>query len=254
MSSQPQNISSKEIEVTTPLGVPASKLSLQRLSDHFRNSQVNNLTAQMMQTPERAQLIQQYIQIYEPRACVYYNGDQSQALYVILSGSIKTSLTTEDGEEQVLGFHWPRDVIGFDVAENEAHKSSAVTLEKTSICKLPFALFSNYDRSPGYPKLFSDQLAHDHHMFVMLTKKDASGRVASFLCELSRRFEKNGYSSSEFTLSMTRHDIGNYLGLAVETISRTLTHFKTNELIDVDRRTIKINDPVQLRRLAGEKV
>ena len=252
MPGQQQKASSKGIEDNAPLRDSASKLPLQSLSFQFRNSQVNNLTAQIMKIPDRARLIRQCIQIYERGAHVFYNGDQSLALYVIMSGSIKTYLTTADGKEQALGFHLPRDVFGYDGAENQPHQSSAVTLEKTSVCRLAFAIFSDYDLSHGYPRLISDQLAHDYHLFVMLTKKNANGRVASFLCDLSRRFEMNGYSPSEFNLSMSRHDLGNYLGLAVETVSRTLTRFKVDGMIDVNRRAIKINKLEQLRRIAGE--
>jgi CRP/FNR family transcriptional regulator len=253
MSDLLHQASKKEVKVITPSHISAPNLPLQNPGHQTCNSKDSYLTKQLMDIPGTVPLVKRNIRIYERGAHVFYNGDQSLALYVINSGSIKTYLTTENGEELVLGFHLPRDVVGFDGIENEAHLSSAVALETTSVLKLAFAQLSDSDRARGYPKLLSAQLAHDYHLRVLLAKKDANCRMASFLCDLARRFEMNGYSYSEFNLSMSRHDIGNYLGLAVETISRTLTVFRKDGLIDVDRRIIKINDPKKLRQIAGAK-
>lgn len=246
-----QQVSKKESEVIAPLGKSASNPPLQGLEFQTRNSRDSYLATQLRNISGKDPLVRKNIRIFERGAHIFYQGHQSLALYVINSGSIKAYLTTEGGEELVLGFYLPRDVIGLDGIENEVHQSSAVALETTSVCKFTFAQLSESDRARGFPKLLSAQLAHDYHRLVMLTKKDANSRVASFLCDFARRFETNGYSSSEFHLSMSRHDIGNYLGLAVETISRTLTRFQASGLIDVDRRAIKINDPEILRQIAG---
>jgi len=246
-----QQVSKKESEVIAPLGKSASNPPLQSLEFQTRNSRDSYLATQLRDIPGKDPLVRKNIRIFERGAHIFFEGDQSLALYVIYSGSIKAYLTTEGGEELVLGFYLPRDVVGLDGIENEVHQSSAVALETTSVCKFVFAQLSESDRARGFPKIFSAQLARDYRLLVILSKKDANGRVASFLCDFARRFETNGYSSSEFHLSMSRHDIGNYLGLAVETISRTLTHFQASGLIDVDRRAIKINDPEILRQIAG---
>lgn len=250
MSNLLHQASTKKVKGIAPQRISASNLPLQNIDHQTRNSKDSFLTRQLMGIPGRIPSVKQNIRIFERRAHLFYNGDQSLALYVINSGSIKTYLTTENGEEQVLGFHLPRDMVGFDGIENQAHLSSAVALETTSVLRLAFTQLSDSDRARGYPRLLSTQLAHHYHLLVMLAKKDPSCRVASFLCDIARRFEINGYSYCEFNLSMSRHDIGNYLGLAVETISRTLTLFKKDGIIDVERRTIKINDPKKLRQIA----
>ncbi len=251
MSELLHQVSKKEEKVIELLRISASILPLQNLDHQTRNSKDSDLTKLLKDIPGRVSSGRQKIQIYERGAHIFCDGDQSLGLYVINSGSIKTYLTTEDGEEYVLGFHLPNDVFGFDGIESEAHLSSAVALETTSVRKLNLAQLTDSDRAHGYPKLLLAQLAHDYRLLVTLARKDARSRVASFLCDLARRFRMNGYSYSEFNLSMSRHSIGNYLGLTIETISRTLTRFQIDGIIDVNGRTIKINDPKKLRKIAG---
>ena len=181
MSDLLHQASKKEVKDITPQRISASNLPLQNSDHQTLISKDSYLTKQLMDTPGRIPLVKRNIRIYERSAHIFYDGDQSLALYFINSGSVKTYLTTEDGEEQVLGFHLPGDVIGFDGIENEAHLSSAIALQTTSIRKLAFGQLSDSDRARGYPKLLSAQLAHNYHLLLMLAKKDASCRVASFL-------------------------------------------------------------------------
>lgn len=254
MPNQLSQLSNKNERIIEPSRGSASTPSFESLENKNHNAKDNYLTKQLRDFSGRDSSFKQNIRVYERGAHIFYNGDESQALYFINSGSLKTYLSTEDGEEHVLGFHFPRDVVGFDGIDNEAHQASAVTLETTSVYRLAFANLTDSARGRGYPKLLSAQLSHDYQMLTMLAKKDACYRMARFLCNLARRFEANGYSSSQFNLSMSRHDIGNYLGMAVETVSRTLTRFQTDRLIDVDRRSIRIICPNKLREIAGAKI
>ena len=182
---------------------------------------------------------------------VFREGDIFNALYVVRSGSVKSYLISNDGEEQVLGFYLPGDVFGLDGSEEHGRMSSGVTLETSTVCRLPIEDLDETSISKQLLKLTSSQLLRDHNLILMLARKDADGRVASFMIDLSRRYQARGYSPMAINLSMSRQDIGNYLGLAVETVSRTLTRFQDSGLISVRRRSVEILDMKSLQVIAG---
>ncbi len=185
---------------------------------------------------------------------VYHEGDQSDAFFIVRSGSVKSYLVTEDGEEQVLGFFLPGDVFGLDTCESGRHVSSAVILETSSLCRIPVEQATSETASLDLLKLASEQVIHTHNLVLMLAKKDADGRIASLLLSLSARFQRRGYSASDFSLSMSRQDIGCYLGLAVETVSRTLTRFQDSGILEVNRRQVSIVDKDKLAEIAGSQI
>jgi CRP/FNR family transcriptional regulator len=180
--------------------------------------------------------------------------DEPIDLYVVRSGSIKSYLITDDGEEQVLGFFLPGDVLGLDAMGTDSCTSSAVALETTSICRLPIARLSDRGLTKKFAVLYSEQMARGQNLTLMLARKNADGRMASLLWDISQRFERHGFSPNTFNLSMSRHDIGNYLGMAVETVSRTLSRFQDSGLLEVDRRKIVITDLGKLQSIAGTLV
>ncbi len=182
---------------------------------------------------------------------VFREGDESGYLCVVRSGSVKSYLISNDGEEQVLGFYLPGDVFGLDGSKEQGRMSSAVTLETSTLCRLPIEDLDDHGIGSQLLGLTSAQLLRDHNLVLMLARKDADGRLASFLCDLSRRYRYRGYSSLAINLSMSRQDIGNYLGLAVETVSRTLTRFQDSGLISVRRRAVEFKDLKSLQTIAG---
>ncbi len=185
---------------------------------------------------------------------VYHEGDQSDAFFIVRSGSVKSYLVTEDGEEQVLGFFLPGDVFGLDTCESGRHVSSAVILETSSLCRIPVEQAVSQTASLDLLKLASEQVIHTHNLVLMLAKKDADGRIASLLLSLAGRFQRRGYSATDFSLSMSRQDIGCYLGLAVETVSRTLTRFQDSGILQVNRRQVSIVDRDKLEQIAGSQI
>lgn len=212
------------------------------------------LAEKMMAFQGQVDLAKRNSRTYKSGEFLFREGENSTGLYVVKSGSLKLFLTTEDGEEQLLGFFMRGDVIGLDGQEGLPRNSSAIVLETTSICKLPLNHLSDKGKGRGYPKLIAEQMSRDNNLVLMLARKDADGRLASFLCDLSRRFEKSGYSATEFNLSMSRQDIGSYLGLAIETVSRTLTRFQDSGLLKASRRKLEILDFEKLKRVAGSQV
>jgi len=176
---------------------------------------------------------------------IFTDGQEMHALYAIRSGTFKTFTVNEQGEEQITGFHLAGDLLGFDAIADTEHKSFAQALETSMICEIPY---NNLDRlSNTMPKLkkqvlrlMSNEIRTDQEMLTLLNRKNAEQRVATFIVSLSDRYHARGLSASEFRLTMTRSDIGNYIGLTVETISRLLNRFHKNGLIKVDGKLITI--------------
>jgi len=182
---------------------------------------------------------------------VFREGEEADCFYVVRSGSIKSYLVTEDGEEQVLGFYLPGDVFGLDVSESQQRMSSASTLETTSVCRFPHAYLNARSQGVNLLKITAEQMQRDHKLVLMLARKDADGRIAGFLDDLASRYWSRGYSASAFMLTMSRQVIVCYLGLAVETVSRTLTRFQECGVLRVNRREVEILDHDTLRNIAG---
>ena len=185
---------------------------------------------------------------------IFRAGEDTDALYVINSGSVKSYLIMEDGEEQVLDFFLTSDVLGLDGMGMNQYISSTVALETTTVCRLPLSELSEHKLERVFLNMISDNLIRDHNLVLLLARKDADGRMASFLINMSQQFCKLGDSANEFSLSMTRQDIANYLGLAIETVSRTLRRFQDSGLLEVSRRKIKIFDYNCLLLIAGTQI
>ncbi|MFN6264521.1 MAG: fumarate/nitrate reduction transcriptional regulator Fnr [Chromatiaceae bacterium] len=183
-------------------------------------------------------------------------GKPLQALYAVRTGSFKTYTLTEQGEEQITGFHLPGDVIGFDAIGDQHHPSYAQALETALVCEIPFNnLDSLLDQVPKLRqqlmRLMSQDIHGDQQMMLLLNRKTAEEKLAAFITNLAQRFGSRGFSRKEFRLTMTRGEIGNYLGLTVETISRLLGRFHKDELIHVDGKLITIANFEELSRIAG---
>lgn len=185
---------------------------------------------------------------------VFYDGDEFKAMYVVRTGSVKAYLIGTAGEEQVVGFYLPGELLGLDALLGMGvHGSLAIALEKgTAVCAIPIAYLEGVVRhSPGglqrFLRLAGEEIAHCHHTQLMLNRMKAETRLSHFLLDLSRRFSERGYSAREFNLSMSRHDISNHLGLALETVSRLMTRFQQDGLLEVNqRRRITILDAAGL--------
>ncbi len=187
---------------------------------------------------------------------LFREGDRFRSLYVVKTGSVKTFAPNPEGGEQVLGFHLPGELIGLDAIDKDLHACSAKVLETSAICEIPFARLEELTAAiPSLQhqmfRLLSKEIAHETDMLLLLGKKTAEERLAVFLLSLSRRLQKRGLSATDFYLSMSRHEIGNYLGLAVETVSRLFTRFQDDGLMRVDRKHIELTDVRALESLVG---
>jgi len=179
---------------------------------------------------------------------VFRNGERFHSLYVVKTGSVKTYAPSPEGGEHVLGFHLPGELVGLDAIEKEVHVCSAKVLETSAICEVPFSNLEALSNTiPSLQRqlyrLLSKEIGHDTEMLLLLGKKNAEERLAAFLLSISKRLRKRGLSPTDFYLSMSRYEIGNYLGLAVETVSRLFTRFQDDGLLKVDRKHIELRDP-----------
>jgi CRP/FNR family transcriptional regulator len=187
---------------------------------------------------------------------LFRTGDRFQCIYAVRAGSLKTYTTSEDGYEQVMGFHLPGELIGLDAIAENQHPLTAKALETTSICEIPFGELEKL--SSQLPSLqhqllrvMSKEIHADEQTMVVLGQKSAEERLATFLISLSDRFRRRGFSATQFNLSMSRSDIGNYLGLALETVSRLFTRFQNEGLLRVDRKHIELLEPEKLCVYSG---
>ena len=187
---------------------------------------------------------------------LFNQGDSFHALYAIKSGSVKIYSIADDGSEQITGFLLPGELAGMDAINTEVHNSCAKALETTSFCEIPFTQLEELaGQLPSLRhqllRLMSKEIMKEGEMLMQLGKKTAEERLASMLLNFSARFKERGFSYAEFNLSMSRNDIGNYLGLAVETVSRLFTRFQEQKLIHVKGKYIHLADIQALGKLAG---
>ena len=186
---------------------------------------------------------------------IFDQGEKSGCIFAVRSGSVKTFTTAKDGEEQILGFHLPGELLGLDGLDNQIHSCSSVALDTSTICELPIDdLNVLCVKMPGLQRqllsLISHEITTDHTMLLLLARRNAEQKLATFFISLSNRFKARGYSADDFDLTMSRYDIGNYLGLADETVSRLISKFKDHKLIDAERKRISILDHDLLCKVA----
>ena len=190
---------------------------------------------------------------------LFHAGDKFQHIYAVRSGALKAYKTTEDGNEQILGFYLPGELLGLDAIDNMEHVCTTVALETSSFCSIPFMRLEDLcHKIPGLQhqmyRLMSRELSTENESLLLLGKKSAEEKIATFLVNLSTRLHMLGYSATEFRLPMSRQEIGNYLGLTVETVSRIFSRLQKDKLILIDRKLIKIIDSEALHKMcAGRK-
>jgi cAMP-binding proteins - catabolite gene activator and regulatory subunit of cAMP-dependent protein kinases len=174
-------------------------------------------------------------------------GERFESLYAVRSGFFKSSVVLEDGRDQVTGFHMAGEVVGLDGIGTDRHASDFIALEDSEVCVLPYASLENAGLQRQLQKALSRELVRDHGVMTLLGTMRAEERLAAFLLGLSQRFLARGFSSVEFHLRMTRDEIGSYLGLSLETVSRLFSRFHEDRVVDVKQKHIHILDVAALR-------
>ena len=231
------------------------------LRPHGASSSMRELCSPLALEPEEMRQLDQVASTrsrVSKRDSLFWPGDPFTALYAIRLGTFKTVVLTEDGREQIMGYHMAGEIIGLDGIGNDRYASQAVALEDSEVCVLPFDLLDELAHNVtalrrNLYRFISNDICRGQNMMLLLGSMRAEERLGLFLLNLAQRFHALGYSSSEFVLRMTREEIASYLGLKLETVSRLFSRLQEEGLIQVQGRAIKLLDSLALKRLVGQR-
>lgn len=189
---------------------------------------------------------------------LYFAGDLFKSVFAVRSGAFKTLCVNADGFEQITGFILPGEILGIDGIATQKHTNTAIALETSSVCDIPFHRLEELSlKIPNLQRRFfqlmGKEIASDQELISLLNKNNANEKIAFLLLSISQRNSQRGLAASQFQLPMSRSDMGNYLGLTIETVSRVLSRFHKSELITLDKKHVVLNNIASLKRLiAGE--
>jgi CRP/FNR family transcriptional regulator, anaerobic regulatory protein len=191
-------------------------------------------------------------------AMLFRNGEKFTSLYAIRTGFFKTCIASEDGRDQVTGFQMAGEVVGLDGIVNDHHTCNAVALEDAEVCVMPFERIEELSREVvalqrHVHKIMSREIVRENGVMLLLGSMRADERLAAFLLNLVQRLHARGFSQSELVLRMTREEIGSYLGLKLETVSRTFSKFVEDGVVEVKQRNVRILNTNALKDIVNPK-
>jgi len=239
----------------------AGEFNLPRLKATCSSCSLRELCLPVGLSPEEMDRLEKLVLVRRPvkrGEYLFRANDPFDSLYAVRAGFFKTKVLLEDGREQVTGFHMTGELIGLDGIGADRHTCDAVALENSEVCVIPFARLEHLSREMEvlqrhFHRIMSREIVREHGVMMLLGSMRAEERLAAFLLNLSQRLMTRGYSPSEFNLRMTREEIGSYLGLKLETVSRVLSRFQDDALISVAQKNIHIKDAAGLRRVVGRE-
>jgi CRP/FNR family transcriptional regulator len=187
---------------------------------------------------------------------LFRTGDSFQSLFAVRTGFFKTCISAEDGRDQVTGFQMSGELLGLDGISNDRHACDAVALEDSTVCVIPFHDLEGLsvqvpELQRVLHKIMSREIVRDHGVMLLLGSMRAEERLAVFLLNLTQRLHTRGFSRTELILRMTSEEIGSYLGLKLETVSRTFSKFQNEGVLEVKQRQIRILDQDKLQSLVN---
>jgi len=184
---------------------------------------------------------------YRRGESIFRQGDAFTSIYAVRAGMVKSTVINARGEEQITGFYFPGELVGLNSLHEDFYSGTSIALETVSVCEIPFVKLD--ELSALLPELrrqlmrqMSQEISDEQNMMLVLAKTSAEEKLGNFLIRLSLRFKRLGFSATQFRLTMSRVDIGNYLGLAVETVSRTFTKLQHRGVIKVEGKEVAILD------------
>src|SRR5271165_2997686 len=257
----PKNLMQNRVPEGPPAdATPASVVSIHALKTYCSNCSMRQLCLPMGLEPGLMEdldaLIKNRVRLKKGDS-LYRSGERFSSLYAIRMGSCKTTVLSEDGREQVAGYHMQGDVLGMDGIGAERYGCEAIALEDTECCVLPFGELGDLSHGAAplqhnLYQLLSREVGRGQNIMLLLGSMRAEERLAAFLLNLSQRYRARGYSGTEFVLRMSRQEIGSYIGLKLETVSRLFSRFQQEGLIQVQGRLIKLLDLTTLKQLLGQ--
>lgn len=189
---------------------------------------------------------------------LFRNGDKFNSLFAIRTGFFKTCISSEDGRDQVTGFQMAGEIIGLDGIVSDHHTCDAIALEDAEVCVMPFDRIEELSREikglqHHVHKIMSREIVREHGVMLLLGSMRAEERLAAFLLNLVQRLHARGFSKSELILRMTREEIGSFLGLKLETVSRTFSKFVDDGIVEVKQRYVHILNTDALRQIVNSQ-
>ena len=235
----------------------ARKIDIPQLKTACSNCSLRELCMPVGLAPEEIDLLDELVggrRSVKRGDSVYRAGEAFTALYAVRSGFFKTRLTVGDGRDQVTGFYMAGELLGMDGISQERHNCDAVALEDSEICMIPYARLETLSQEVKslqrhFHKIMSREIVRENGVMMLLGTMRAEERLAAFLLNISQRLQLRGYSALEFNLRMTREEIGSYVGLKLETVSRLFSRFHAEGLIEVEQRRVRIRDIEGLRAI-----
>jgi len=187
---------------------------------------------------------------------LFHAGEEFSSLFAVRTGFFKTTVTLQDGRDQVTGFFMSGEMMGMDGIGMNRYSCDAIALEDSEVCEVRLESLEEAGRrapkiNTHFFRLFSNEIVRDQSVMLLLGNMRAEERLAAFLLNLSQRLQHRGFSASDFILRMSRDEIGSYLGLKLETVSRTLSRFNQNGWIAVDHKHIRLLQPQALQDLVA---
>ncbi|MCB2020205.1 MAG: fumarate/nitrate reduction transcriptional regulator Fnr [Rhizobacter sp.] len=188
---------------------------------------------------------------------LFHAGDRFESLFAVRTGFFKTRISSEDGRDQVTGFQMAGELLGLDGISEDRHSCDAVALEDSQVCQIPYARLEELshkvtDLQRQFHRVMSREIVRDHGVMLLLGGMRAEARLAAFVLNLTQRLQARGFSATSLVLRMTREEIGSYLGLKLETVSRAFSRFQEDGLLEVKQRDIRVLDEPGLRRLLND--
>ncbi|MEN3029564.1 MULTISPECIES: fumarate/nitrate reduction transcriptional regulator Fnr [Chromobacterium] len=185
---------------------------------------------------------------------LFHSGESFKSLFAVRTGFFKTCVASQDGREQVTGFQMSGELMGLDGISTGNHSCDAIALEDSEVCELPFNRMETLSRDiPSlqhhFYRLMSREIVRDQNVMLLLGNMKAEERIAAFLLNLSQRLSTRGFAANDFILRMSREEIGSFLGLKLETVSRTLSKFQQQGWIAVDHKHIQLVKVDDLKNL-----
>ncbi len=241
---------------------PATPLTSQTIKIACSNCNLRELCMPLGLSPSELEKIDDVVanrRKVKRGSTLFRNGERFTSLYAIRTGFFKTCVASEDGRDQVTGFQMAGEVIGLDGIVNDFHTCDAVALEDAEVCVMPFDRVEELSREVNalqrhVHKIMSREIVRENGVMLLLGSMRAEERLAAFLLNLVQRLHARGFSQSELVLRMTREEIGSYLGLKLETVSRTFSKFVEDGIVEVKQRHVRILNTEALKDIVNPKV
>ena len=246
-------------------GHEATHILIQDASQTFRvacsNCNLRELCLPVGLTSEQMERVDDVVTVrrkIKRGGTLFRNGEPFTSLFAIRTGFFKTCVATEDGRDQVTGFQMAGEIIGLDGIVHDHHSCDAVALEDAEVCVMPFDRIEEISREVNalqhhVHKIMSREIVREHGVMLLLGSMRAEERLAAFLLNLVQRLHARGFSQTELVLRMTREEIGSYLGLKLETVSRTFSKFVEEGIVEVKQRHVRILDAEALKRIVNSQ-